>query len=143
MVPGLPTAYCDVAYAETINGGGEVWDAVNETEKENALQWARVYMDAVYTYTVEFEEDAAPETIQTANALLAVYQLQGELFPATDTSRGTTMKRVKAGPVESEVEYDPYLSSNWVDPAPYVTMLLSEYATSTSSGSSNVFLVRS
>ena len=78
MIPGLPTPYCDLAHAETVNGGGEVWDAATEDEKDLALQWARVYMDAVYTYTVEFEEDAAPETIQTANALLAVYQIEGE-----------------------------------------------------------------
>ena len=138
MIPGLADPYCTLAYADGVNDQSSDWAAASTAERDDALQWSRVYQDAVYSYTVVID-DPAPDALQTANALLAVYQLRGELFTNATTS-GVVEESVKAGSVESSVKYAS--ASGWDDPAPEVTMLLTTYAVPTTSEVLNATLIR-
>ena len=139
MISGLPDPYCTLVYADDINDQSSDWSAASTADREDALQWGRVYQDSAYTYSVTID-DPAPDALQTANAILADYHLRGELFTA-DGSTNVIASSVKAGSVESSVEYAS--ATGWSDPAPEVTMLLTGYASPTTSEVLTAKLLRS
>ena len=119
----LPDPYITLADAETYMGIRLPWNAMSESEKNAALQMARLYIDAFYS-CISFEEDAAPDAVQAANAELANEYLKDStaLFPVQKDST-LTKKRVKAGDVESEKEFDPRLYQR-TDPFPYISAII-------------------
>lgn len=103
----LVTPYCTVSEANTYLTGSTVWAAANTSQKDNALFWGRVYFDSHYS-CIDLDEDDPDDEIKFANALLGEDYLDGTLLEDGSTIKGRlTKKRVKAGSVESEVEYLP------------------------------------
>ncbi len=102
---GLPTAYITVADADAINTSAE-WTALIEAEKETALSWGRVYLDANYSCAIDSSDPS--DNVQYANALFGNYYAQGVLYESQG-SRGdektTTMEKVKAGSVEVQEQF--------------------------------------
>ena len=135
-IDGLPEAYCDVAYADNINASS-AWVAASTTEKEDSLQWARVYFDDKYTCNYW---DTAPTNVLTANAMLGEeYLLDSSLFFDGETTvPKVKSKFVKAGDVEArDVFYDDHVVSE-TDNFPRITALVGNvcYIASGSFGSS-------
>ena len=123
-ITGLPTSYANVAYADLINLA-EPWLSASGTLKENSLQWGRVYIEK--TYRVLFDQTNPSDAVKTANSMLANSDLTTSLFSAASAgkpAKGLRMTRVKAGPAESEKEYDTTRSNLWVDPFPEITAIL-------------------
>jgi hypothetical protein len=127
-IQGLPEAYCTVAYADSVLGDTLPWDNAETADKEAALQWATVYI--INTYSCSWDEDGdVPENVQTATAILGNYHLTSPLYDASAVqaqvdSNGLIKNKVVAGSVESEKEYDAYVSKEWIDPYPDATALL-------------------
>jgi len=101
----LVTPYCTVAEANSYLLGHTTWEDAETADKNSALFWGRVYFDSNYS-CVEFDEDTPPDEIKYANALLAEDHLQGTLIETGNETKGAvTLKRTKAGSIESETEY--------------------------------------
>ena len=101
----LVTPYCTLDEAKVFLKGSETWENAETSAKNNALFWGRVYIDSNYS-CVTIDPSAIPEEIKFANALLAEDYLEGTLIDdGSSISGNITMKRVKAGSVESETEY--------------------------------------
>jgi len=101
----LPTAYVTVAEADLINFSTE-WIALTEANKEIALSWGRIYIDANYDCTID--EDDPDDSAKHANAVFGDYYARGILYEAPDSrteEKTTTREKVKAGSVEVEEEY--------------------------------------
>lgn len=78
------------------------WLTLDNKSKDDALLWGRYYIDAHFDCVVD--ADAIPDEVKFANSLLAYdYFTQGDLF--FDNQSNVIMKRVKAGSVETETEY--------------------------------------
>ena len=127
-VSGLALPYCTTDYANSILGlsNGD-WLGLNASQKEEALQWGRVYLDGTYSCLPWDEtESEVPEAVQTANAYAAGYYLEGLYFLTEDGSlRGRTRVEVAAGSVMSRTDYDAYLSTyGWNDPSPLISAIL-------------------
>jgi len=132
-VSGLALPYCTVDYANAILGtsNGD-WLGLNASQKEESLQWGRIYLDTTYSCLPwPVDEDGAyievvPDAVQTANAYAAGAYLEGLYFLVEDGSlRGRTRVEVRAGSVMSRVDYDAYLASfGWDDPTPLITAIL-------------------
>ena len=132
-ISGLPLPYCTAEYASTILGtsNGD-WLALSVSQKEEILQWGRVYLDNTYSCLPWPEEgdadyvEAVPTAVQTANAYAANAYLEGTYFLVEDGSlRGRTRVEVAAGSVMSRTDYDAYLSTyGWNDPSPVITAIL-------------------
>ena len=128
-VSGLAAPYCTSAYADTILGlGNGDWLGLSSSQKDEALQWGRVYLDATYSCLPwdEEEEPVIPDAVQTANAYAAGYYLDGLYFLTEDGSlRGRTRVEVAAGSVMSRTDYDAYLATyGWNDPTPLISAIL-------------------
>ena len=136
------TPYCSVSYADGYNQSTE-WLSTSLPNKELALSNGRLYIDQWYTcgdkadWEVCINEtiptyDCVPEEVQYANALLAEKYILGTLTTKKETSGPITMKRVKAGSVESETQYQgseaQYTGSSFNE-LEEITMLLSPYCT--------------
>ena len=132
-IAGLPLPYCTTEYADAIIGltSGD-WLGLSSDQKEEALQWGRIYLDNTYACLPWPEEDdedyllPVPEAVQTANAYAAVEYLEGTYFLVEDgTLRGRTRVEVAAGSVMSRTDYDAYINSyGWNDPSPVITAVL-------------------
>jgi len=123
-IAGLPESFATVAYADGINLSAP-WPTATTAQKENSLQWARVYIEK--TYRVLFDKSYPSDAVKTANSMLANEDLTTPLFNAESAGKpqkGLKKTRVKAGPAEAEREYDTNRSSLWVDPFPEITALL-------------------
>lgn len=78
------------------------WATLDNKAKDDALLWGRYYIDANFDCVID--ADAIPDEVKFANSLLAYdYFIQGDLF--FDNQSNVIMKRVKAGTVETETEY--------------------------------------
>lgn len=78
------------------------WATLDNKTKDDALLWGRYYIDANFDCVID--ADAIPDEVKFANSLLAYdYFIQGDLF--FDNQSNVIMKRVKAGTVETETEY--------------------------------------
>lgn len=105
----LVTPYCTVAEADVFLASSSIWNATPTAEKEQALFWGRVWLDANFICSdLLAYPDSPSETVKFANALLAEDYLDGTLTDNENTSSGVTgIKRLmqKAGSVEQETEY--------------------------------------
>ena len=126
-VQGLPTSYADVAYADSVLLPDEPWASASTPDKEEALQWGRIYIDT--QYACDFDEDDPNDSVKTANSELGNKHLTTALFDsdvaaAENVRRGLTGEKVKAGSVESSKRFDAYASFSKVDRFPDVTAIL-------------------
>ncbi len=80
----------------------EDWTDLDSEVKDDALLWARYYIDANFDCVVDY--DAISEEVKYATSLLAYdYFIQGDLF--FDNKKNIKSKKVKAGQVETETDY--------------------------------------
>lgn len=116
---GLPTAYITVADADAINTSAE-WGALTEAQKEAALSWGRIYLDANYSCVID--ETAPSDNVQYANAVFGDYYAQGSLYESQaerGATKTTTREKVKAGSVEVEEEYAVSVSGQTIGADPF------------------------
>jgi len=122
----VDSTYASVAEADTFLGETFPWEDTETVDKQEALEWATVYIND--TYSIELEDgEATPTSLKNANAILANEHLTKNLFAtafAESPKVGVTLERVVAGSVESEIRYDTNWSRQWVDPFPAVTAML-------------------
>jgi len=106
----LPTAYCTVAEADGINSSTD-WLTLNDTEKQTALDWGRVYLDSNYSCSTAIDTTTPQDEAKLANALLGDKYAQGILFNHQDhlLTYGQNGKTVKAGSVSSSTTYNSSL----------------------------------
>ena len=124
----INTPYASVSEADTIIGDVSPWNNAEPTQKDYALQIGRAYIDSKYT-CVSIDESAAPDPVKIANAKLAnIYLDKGDTFFGDQTILGLKKKRVKAGSVESEKEFDSNETTP-ADPYPEITAILYGYCT--------------
>lgn len=123
--------YVDVAGADTILGENLPWENGEAADKQTALEWAYVYLNANYRIGVQFDDQVTNpnQSLKNANALLANAHLSQvaeskTLFTSDTPKKGLRRSRVKAEVVESETEYDTTVSAGWTDPYPHVTAML-------------------
>ncbi len=104
----MATVGVQESYATTVESDGYLplkddWLDADDDVKEDALLWGRYYIDANFDCVVD--SDDISEEVKFANSLLGYdYFSQGDLF--FDNRDGVILKRVKAGSVESEKEYE-------------------------------------
>jgi hypothetical protein len=125
MITGLPTPFCTVQFADGINADSAAWGDATNTSKENSLQFARLYIEN--NYLLYFSVTNVPETVQTANAMLAEKNLTADLFNAQSLLKpqaGLTEKTVDAKGVKSSKKWDPAFTGKWIDPYPQITAIL-------------------
>lgn len=136
----LATPYCTVLEADVFLSTSSIWNSATTAEKEQALFWGRVWLDANFTCPdLALDPDNPSETVKYANALLAEDYLDGTLTDNENTSSGVTgVKRLmqKAGSVEQETEYFEGGGSVEIDYQEDVKLLLDsectlKYGTST------------
>ena len=123
-IQGLPTSFADVAYADLINLSTP-WTTGATADRENALQYARIYMSR--TYKFNFDIDNPPDIVKTANSILANYHLTEDLFRTSRNAapaKGLKSNKVDADGVLVEKHYDTNRSNSWIDPFPEVTAML-------------------
>jgi len=95
-------SYATVAEAKIYLAIRDDWNFADKKTKEDALLWGRYYIDANFNCVIDF--DAIPDEVKFANSLLAYdYFSQGDLF--FDNQSNVLIKKIKAGPVETETEY--------------------------------------
>jgi hypothetical protein len=112
-------AYATADESDVFLSLNSVWQNLSVTEKEDALLWARYYLDDNFDCALS-SLDTIPDELKYANCLLAVdYNSEGSLYK--NKSEPTVKKiRVKAGDVESEKEYGSGGdNSNYLPPSIY------------------------
>jgi hypothetical protein len=100
--------YVTVAVADTINISQQWVDATG-AEKETALQWGRVYLDANYRCNLTIDPLDVPEAIQYANAVFGEYSILGILYPTAGergTEKTTIEESVSAGSVSVSEKFE-------------------------------------
>lgn len=98
----IQQAYATDVEADAYLALKEDWLDADPDMKDDALLWGRYYIDANFDCVID--ADDIPEEAKFANALLGYdYFLQGDLF--FDNQSDILIKKVKAGPVETETEY--------------------------------------
>ena len=118
----INTPYASIAEADLSLGAETPWFSASEDEQQRALEMGRAYIDSKYTCV--FDETDIPDAVKIANAELAnSYIESSSTFVVNLNNIGVKKKKVVAGSVESEKEFDPYVS-NPVDPYPHVTLML-------------------
>lgn len=120
----LPSPYATLAEANILLHSTEPWYESDDETKQEALGWARVYLDSNYSHT--FDETDVPDEIKHASALLANEHLTTSLFSRQTTSDPLEEIEVKAGSVSTRKRYSA--RSNWFDPFPIVTQLIKGYS---------------
>jgi len=134
----LPDGYITLEDANTYLGYVEPWGLTGSVDKTTALSQGRIYLDANYlcdSDSISDSDGLASNNIQLANAELAnLYLANPTTFFNIDAkaNRNVTKNRVKAGDVESEKTYSS-AGIGYIDPYPYVSMLLSGECTLSSS----------
>lgn len=118
----LPTPYASLAEADLYLNSTELWFEQDSEIKNEALGWARVYLDANYTF-FNLDEDDPSNAIKQANILLANAHLTESLFTRQVKSDPLEEVEVKAGSVSTRKRYSA--RTNWFDPFPEVTQILS------------------
>lgn len=126
-----------------------------DAEKEAALRRAAAYMDAAYVWKglraseaqarawpradagydsdgYGIDADTIPAKVKAAQCEIAIAHLAGTDLWATQTTGAVSRKRVKAGPVETETEYQ---GARVTAALPAVAALLRDYATGIPGGS--------
>ena len=136
--------YSTVVQANSVLGETTPWDDSEAAQKLTALEWATIYMNTTYNIP---SNEASNQTLINANAMLANSQLTASLFKAAESAapaKGLKKSKVKADVVESETEYDPYITGSWNDPYPDVSAMMSNagYALKKSGGMKTAILVR-
>lgn len=118
----LPTPYVSLAEAETLLESESPWINFDDEVKQEALGWARSYLDANYTHS--FSDDDPPVNIKYANAYLANKHLTKSLFSRQTSTDPLEEVEVVAGPVKTRKRYAA--RTNWFDPFPEITQLISD-----------------
>ena len=122
----INTPYVTLSEASALLIDRAAWENAEPEDQNRALEIGRAYIDSKYS-CVYFDEDNPPDAIKVANAELAYYYLNNTTnFFGVRSDIGLTRKRVKAGSVESEKEFDNNESDS-KDLYPDVTLILSEY----------------
>jgi len=124
---GFSDGYCDVSYADSLLVLVTPWISTTVTNKENALQWGRVYIENTYDVPVTITDSEINDALKNANAILGNEHVQEDLFFTARNAapeKGLTEKTVQATPVKSTKKYDANISSEWIDPFPQVTAIL-------------------
>lgn len=104
MSTALKNGYATIAEADAFLDGDVNWKLTSSIRKTEALQFGRYYIDANYQCPYLDPNDPS-ESVKYANALYALDYINGELFNA-DSPSDISVKRVKAGPVETETEFE-------------------------------------
>jgi len=124
---GFSDGYCDVAYATSLLGTSAPWISTTSVNKEDSLQWGRVYIENTYKVPVNISDTEINDALKNSNAILANEHLKSDLFLTARSSapeKGLIEKTVQATPVKSTKKYDPNISSEWLDPFPQVTAIM-------------------
>jgi hypothetical protein len=121
----LKPGYATPAEADIELADDSVWIAYSNEEKEEALSWARVYIDDTYMFASVVDEDSNtyPEVI-TANSILAAEHKLKSLFHRQSPTGPLEESEVRAGSVLSRKRYRSKGMPTWVDPFPEITALL-------------------
>lgn len=92
-------SYVTLAEANAINASKAAWDAASDTQKQDAIDYGRKYMDASYTCIEIDESDPAliPDDVKKANALLALAHLTTPLWSVEPTKTSVNSKSVDHG----------------------------------------------
>lgn len=134
----LPTPFITVEEADASLVDPDNWDGGTLSEKEQALSYGRIFIEA--NYNCWYTEEDAPDVLKLANALLADAHMGKDIF-VTEENKGVKRKMVKAGPVITDTMYDNYASKT-SDPHPKVTALLATIGVTKVSKSMNANLIR-
>lgn len=137
--PALVTSYVTLVNADTINDGNTAWDAASDDEKNDALSYARQYIDRYYVLSI-FDEDDAPNEIQMVSCLFAIEYLESDLFTAPETN--VSEETLKAGSVTVKTVFTRSEGTSTIDPFPSISSVMYEFAKWKSSSVSMVNLVR-
>lgn len=121
--------YASVSEADSIIGEVGIWEDAEPETKQEALEYGYIYLNDMFAIpsTNDGAATTTNQTLKNANALLASDHLAKSLFEtAKDRApqRGLIRNRLKAEGVESEKEYDPVYSSQYVDPFPAVSAMM-------------------
>lgn len=121
----LPDPYATLAEANILLEGVEIWFEQDDELREEALGWARVYLDSVYTHS--FDESDVPNAVKHASAILANTHLSSDLFENLRVTQDPLEEtEVEAGPVKTRKRYSA--RSKWFDPFPNITSLLKDHS---------------
>lgn len=131
--------YATVEEADVIIGENDTWEDAEPDEKQEALEWATVYIDE--TYYVD-DPDPIPQSLKNANSLLAVEQLTKSLWDRQTGLGPVTFTSVQAGSVKSTKGYKQQSQSAWQDPFPHITAMLENDGYEMKKNQSAVSLVR-
>lgn len=122
----LPTPYVTDAEVDVLFPEG-IWNTTtSEDIKDESRGWARVYFDKVYIcITIDLDNTAVtdiPADIKLANALLATYHLDEDIFSRNSSIKNVIEKEIKVTGLSTRKRY----RQNFVDPFPTVTALIQE-----------------
>ncbi len=125
----LLPSYATIGETNALLGDTNPWANATDTEKQQALDIGRMYLDNKYT-CVTFVESEPPEAVKDANGYLANCHLEGKLFSTAETSTGSfiTEQSVSAGSVSSTTKYSDKRgkASQTTDPCPLATARLAQ-----------------
>jgi len=146
----LKSPYCTISEANSYLSSSDVWSSLGNSEKSTHLTNGRYFIDSMYTCS-GIDETTPQEEFKYANAQLALYDANTSIYTVSENGNlALTLKKVKAGSVESTKEYSRFVSSggskNIIDNYPMITSVLSEFCTLTGNGASSIstaHLVRS
>ena len=95
-------SYATAAEADAYLPLKEDWLDLDDDVKDDALLWARYFIDVNFDCVVDYS--AIDDEVKYATSLLAYdYFIQGDLF--FDNKKNVKSKKVVAGKVETETDY--------------------------------------
>lgn len=110
--------FATVAEADALLASVTEWTTLSEPQKQEALEWAVVYMDQ--TYALQGVTENA--TLEHVNCQLAGEHVKSSLFTrAAPVPAGLTSKSVEAEGIKTSKSYDTTVTSRWADPFPAIT----------------------
>ena len=99
----LTDGYATLDEADTYLELNTTWSAASDEAKEDALMWARYYIEQYFDYNLD-AIDTIDDEAKLANSVLAAdYVTSGQLFGNSEPA--IKRQKVKADVVEKEVEY--------------------------------------
>lgn len=113
VVLGVTDGYATLVEANAYNIASTAWEKATDAVKQDALMFARYYIDDNWVYDLE-QIDAIDEEMKLGNSILALDYLEnGKLFG--DSEAPIKSKSVSAGAVSQSITYD--VSINYKPPS--------------------------
>lgn len=115
--------YLTVQEANAILGEDLPWENAETSDKQDALEMSRIYIEANYKINFDVDGDA-PEKVKIASAIIANAHLTRDIFERQTNLGSLEVSTVKAEGVEVTKKYTNKISKTWVDPFPKATAIL-------------------